>query len=45
VYCHDNEHARHSDYTGESAATAEDKVKAATGNPFAGLRGLLDRKP
>src|SRR6187551_2469644 len=40
VYCHDNEHARHSDYTGGSAASAEDKVAAATGNPFAGLRGL-----
>ncbi len=39
VYCHDNEHSRLTDYTGGSAADAEDKVKAATSNPFAGLRG------
>ena len=46
VYCHDNEHSRHTDYTGEAAATAEAKVAEATANPFAGLRGLLaDRKP
>ena len=44
VYCHDNEHSRYEDYTGESAANAEDKVAAATGNPFAGLRGLLKGK-
>ena len=44
VYCHDNEHSRLTDYTGESAASAEAKVVAATGNPFAGLRGLLKAK-
>ena len=41
VYCHDNEHSRHTDYTGEAAATAEAKVAEATVNPFAGLRDLL----
>ena len=44
VYCHDNEHSRYVDFTGESAANAEEKVAAATGNPFASLRGLLDSK-
>ena len=44
VYCHDNEHSRLTDYTGGSAASAEDKVAPATGNPFAGLRGLLKDK-
>jgi hypothetical protein len=44
VYCHDNEHARHSDHTGVAAADAEDRTPAATGTPFAGLRGLLDKK-
>jgi hypothetical protein len=44
VYCHDNEHSRYVDYTGESAANAEAKVAAATGNPFAGLAGLLKDK-
>ena len=44
VYCHDNEHSRYVDFTGESAANAEEKVAAATGNPFANLRDLLDTK-
>ena len=44
VYCHDNEHTRHGDHTGVAAIDAEAKVEAATGTPFAGLRGLLDRK-
>jgi hypothetical protein len=44
VYCHDNEHARHSDHTGVAAADAEDRTPAATGTPFAGLRGLLGKK-
>ena len=44
VYCHDNEHARQSDYTGVSAARAEDATPAATGTPFANLRDLLGKK-
>jgi hypothetical protein len=44
LYCHDNEHQRQGDYTGVSALEAEDKVAAATGMPFAGLRGLLGKK-
>ncbi len=44
VYCHDNEHSRYVDFTGESAAGAEEKVAAATSNPFAALRGLIDAK-
>lgn len=43
VYCHDNEHSRHIDHTGASAAGAESASVAATSNPFAGLRDLLKR--
>lgn len=43
VYCHDNEHSRHIDYTGVSAAAAEDTLAAATGTPFANLKALLKR--
>ncbi len=44
VYCHDNEHSRYLDYTGGSAMNAEEQAPAATSNPFANLRSLLDRK-
>jgi hypothetical protein len=44
VYCHDNEHARQSDYTGVSASEAEDKAAPATGTPFAGLGALFGGK-
>jgi hypothetical protein len=44
VYCHDNEHARHADYTGVAAIKAEEMVAPATGTPFAGLGSLLGRK-
>lgn len=43
VYCHDNEHSRYVDHTGVSAADAEDRHVAATGNPFANLKALLKR--
>lgn len=43
VYCHDNEHSRLVDHTGVSAAAAEDRHVAATGNPFANLKDLLKR--
>lgn len=44
LYCHDNEHARYVDHTGVSASAAEDQVKDATSNPFAGLKSLLKRE-
>ncbi len=44
VYCHDNEHSRYIDHTGGSALAAEDKVAAATSNPFANLRALMKRE-
>ncbi|MEZ5462366.1 YajD family HNH nuclease [Dokdonella sp.] len=44
VYCHDNEHSRYIDYTGESASTAESKSDSATSNPFAGLKDLLKQR-
>ncbi|QOW19721.1 HNH nuclease family protein [Lysobacter ciconiae] len=44
VYCHDNEHSRHVDYTGGSALDAEERPAAATGNPFANLKSLLKKE-
>ena len=42
VYCHDNEHSRYIDNVGDAAAA--DSTPAATGNPFADLKALLDRR-
>jgi hypothetical protein len=44
IYCHENEHARVLDNDGR-AAGGEGKVAAATHQPFAGLSGLLKKKP
>lgn len=41
VYCHDNEHSRYIDHTGDIEET---KAAAATGNPFAALREMMDKK-
>jgi 5-methylcytosine-specific restriction endonuclease McrA len=43
VYCHDNEHSRYVDYTGEPASSVVETPAAATGNPFADLKSLLRR--
>ena len=43
VYCHDNEHSRQLDYTGVSAADAEDAPAAATSSPFADLKARLQK--
>ncbi|MEO8460255.1 MAG: YajD family HNH nuclease [Dokdonella sp.] len=42
VYCHDNEHSRYIDHTGDTSRD-EPAHKAATGNPFADLKSLLQR--
>jgi 5-methylcytosine-specific restriction endonuclease McrA len=42
LYCHDNEHARYLDPRGTKSAKADAAV--ATGNPFSGLKALLDTK-
>ena len=41
LYCHDNEHSRYIDHV--EGDTGGDKVAAATANPFADLKALLDR--
>ncbi|WP_313915725.1 YajD family HNH nuclease [Tahibacter sp.] len=41
VYCHDNEHSRYIDHTGNND---EAQVAAATSNPFAALRELMAKK-
>ena len=43
VYCHDNEHSRYIDYTGDAPAT-DQAAAAATSNPFADLKALLAKK-
>lgn len=43
VYCHDNEHSRLIDHASGSLG-ADDKPVAATGNPFADLKAMLERK-
>jgi 5-methylcytosine-specific restriction endonuclease McrA len=43
VYCHDNEHSRYIDHAAGSTVAA-DAPKAATGNPFADLKALLEAK-
>ncbi len=40
VYCHDNEHSRYIDATGDAQ---EESVAPATSNPFADLKSLLNR--
>lgn len=42
VYCHDNEHSRYLDSTGDTSAASS--KPAATGNPFADLKSLLAKK-
>ena len=44
IYCHDNEHARYTDHlSADGMAMAEEPEKAATHNPFANLKKLLEK--
>lgn len=42
IYCHDNEHSRYLDATGEKDNS---KPKTSTHQPFANLKKLLDKEP
>ncbi|NOX93116.1 MAG: HNH nuclease family protein [Gammaproteobacteria bacterium] len=45
LYCHDNEHQRQLEAHGQSStASAASSTSSATHNPFADLKGLLDKK-
>ena len=44
VYCHDNEHSRHTDSGYGDAGVDSQDSDAATHNPFAGLAELLKQK-
>ena len=45
IYCHDNEHARYTDHLSADGLTmAPEPEDAATHNPFAGLKDLLEKK-
>ena len=41
LYCHDNEHSRYIDHTGDISET---RAAEATSNPFANLRDLMAKK-
>jgi hypothetical protein len=41
LYCHDNEHSRYIDHV--EGDTGSEGVAAATGNPFADLKSMLER--
>ncbi len=41
LYCHDNEHSRYIDHV--AGDTGSDRAAAATSNPFADLKALLER--
>lgn len=42
VYCHDNEHSRYIDHSAGDVS-GDNKEAAATGNPFADLKSMLER--
>lgn len=44
LYCHDNEHSRYIDNHGSEPPGSIGRVEAATSNPFASLRTLLDTR-
>ncbi|MEO5364401.1 MAG: YajD family HNH nuclease [Magnetococcus sp. DMHC-8] len=45
IYCHDNEHARHTDHLAAGGMdTAAPPPDAATYNPFANLKELLQKR-
>ncbi len=45
LYCHDNEHQRHTEaLASQGIALDGAKAPAATFNPFAGLKNMLDNK-
>ena len=43
VYCHDNEHQRQVEFETSGRSGGNDAVAAATSNPFANLKSLLER--
>ena len=44
LYCHDNEHQRQQVAGQSSDALATDQTNAATFNPFADLKAMMDKK-
>lgn len=43
LYCHDNEHSRYLDNTGQQSVGENQTSSSATHNPFADLKGLLNK--
>ncbi|MCW9013428.1 MAG: YajD family HNH nuclease [Gammaproteobacteria bacterium] len=43
IYCHDNEHSRYKDHIIGGESTSTESRSAATHNPFADLKAMLDK--
>lgn len=43
IYCHDNEHQRQLEARQGNTSAGSDKSRAATFNPFANLKNMLDK--
>ncbi len=43
LYCHDNEHQRQLEAQNGNSSVSEDKSTSATFNPFADLKGMMDK--
>src|SRR6187431_2910918 len=43
VYCHDNEHQRQAEFATSGRSGGGEAIAAATSNPFANLKSLLER--
>ncbi|RKZ94050.1 MAG: HNH nuclease family protein [Gammaproteobacteria bacterium] len=43
IYCHDNEHQKMNEYEAYGDVNADNQTEAATHNPFADLKSIIDQ--